>query len=178
MAELLDWSVVPNDPSVKTVAPDSGNFAYDLLNLTCSQALKYGQRTWGINLVWGDPAQMDSIRFQRPSGSKEPVKFEEPIAVYVRGGGFLIYKKRDTGINLGWSSTPKYEWKILGGNAGSEVPTMKQVGLFNMVENDSVMYEPRDWGINLKWFKDSGKYDSLSSLIRAGKTVKDVWDSF
>ncbi|MEP0825915.1 MAG: hypothetical protein HRF40_10550 [Nitrososphaera sp.] len=121
---------------------------------------------------------MDSIRFQRPSGSKEPVKFEEPIAVYVRGGGFLIYKKRDTGINLGWSGTPKYEWKMLGGNAGSEVPTMKQVGLFNMVENDSVMYEPRDWGINLKWFKDSGKYDSLSSLIRAGKTVKDVWDSF
>lgn len=178
MAELLDWSIVPNDPSVKTVVPDNANYVYDLLNLTCSECIQYGQRTWGINLVWGDPAKKDNIRFQRQPGSKEPLKFEEPVAIYVRGGGFLIYKERKFGINLGWSYTPKFEWKILGGTAGTDVPATKQIGVFNTVANDSVMYEPRDFGINLKWFKDSGKYDSISKLIRAGKDVKDIWESF
>jgi len=51
----------------------------------------------------------------------------------------------------------------------------QQIGLYNLVEKDSIMYEKRDWGINLKWFKDSGKYDTLSSLIQAGEEVKGWW---
>jgi hypothetical protein len=36
------------------------------------------------------------------------------------------------------------------------------VGLLSTVENDYLMYERRDRGINLKWYKDSGKYDDLT----------------
>jgi hypothetical protein len=136
--------------------------------------LRYGQRTWGVNLVWGDPAKTDNVRFQRQSGSKEPLKFDEPIAINLKGGGFLVYQKRDKGINLGWSQAPKFEWKISGGDAGSEVPANQLIGLHNNVENDSVMYEERSWGINLKWFKDSGKYNEVNEAIRAGKAGVDL----
>jgi hypothetical protein len=175
MAELLDWMIVPNNPSVTTLVPDGSQTTYDLLNATCSQALKYGERSLGINLLWGDPAKMDSIRFQRESNSSEPIKFEEPLAIYIRGGGYLVYEVRTTGVNLGWSKMPKFEWKILGGPAGTPVPVMKQVGLYNNVEQDSIMYEPRDWGINLKWFKDSGKHDTLVALAKKGKWIKDLY---
>jgi hypothetical protein len=176
MPELLDWSILSNNSSVTTVIPDEHAFNYDLLNLTDREALQYGDRTWGINLVWTDPAKTDNIRFERQSGSKEPVKFEELVAISIRNGGFLVYEKKDTGINLSWSKTPKFEWKILGGTAGAVVATGQQVGLYSVVEGDSVMYESRDWGINLKWFKDSGKYAKYSSLIKAGETLKDWWD--
>lgn len=70
--------------------------------------------------------------------------------LYIKKGGFLVYQKGRWGINLGWSDTPKFEWKILGGNAVDIVTTGKAVGLYNIVEKDSIMYESRDWGINLK----------------------------
>jgi len=73
-----------------TVIPEDQTCGCDLFNLTTSEALRYGERPWGINLVWGDPATTDNIRFQRPSGSKEPLKFEELIAIYVKGGSFLV----------------------------------------------------------------------------------------
>ena len=52
----------------------------------------------------------------------------------------------------------------------------KVVGLYSLVEKDSLMYESRDWGINLKWFKDAGKWNDISGLLRAGKTVDNVMD--
>jgi len=38
------------------------------------------------------------------------------------------------------------------------------------------MYESRDWGINLKWFKDSGKYQTYSGILKAGGTLKEVYN--
>ena len=52
----------------------------------------------------------------------------------------------------------------------------KAVGLYSMVEKDSLMYESRDWGINLKWFKDSGKYQTYSGILKAGGTLKEVYN--
>lgn len=175
MANLLDWKVLSNNTSVKQVIPNNDSHTYDLYNPTVAEALKYMVRTWGINLGWTDPDASDNIRFQRQSGSKEPIKFEEPIAINIRGGKWLVYHVRDKGINLGWSDTPKFEWIFKGGNAGNEVNTDTIVGLYNTVENDTVMYEPRTWGINLKWFKDSGKHNELGRLIELGKEIKEWW---
>jgi hypothetical protein len=83
----------------------------------------------------------------------------------------LVYQRRDWGINLGWSETPKYEWRFdpeplsRPDKGGSEsVPVMTLVGLYNSVEKDTVMYERRDWGINLKWYRDAGKHDKWGDL--------------
>jgi hypothetical protein len=166
-----------NKPTLKTVIPEEINYSYDLFNITDSNCLVYGHRPLDtINLRWGDPAKSDNIRFRRQSGSSEPLKYGELVAINVRKGGFLVYQKGRTGINLGWSKTPKYEWKILGGTTGKVVEVGKPVGLYSTVEKDSLMYEPRDWGINLKWFKDSGKFSTFSGILKAGKTLKNVLD--
>ena len=176
MAQLKDWTIISNKPSLKSVIPVDSAYSYDLFSVTGSDCLIYGHRNGNnINLTWGDPAKSDNIRFQRESGSKEPMKFEERIAINVRGGGFLVYESGRWGINLGWSKTAKFEWKILGGKAGDVVQAGVAVGLYSMVEKDSLMYEPRDWGINLKWFKDSGKFQTYSGLLNAGKTLKDIY---
>lgn len=179
MAELLDWTILANNPSETHVIPEDSAYSYDLFNITDSECLVYGERPGNnINLRWGDPGKSDNVRFQRQSGSKDPLKFEELIAIKIRGGNFLVYQSGRWGINLGWSSTPKFEWKFLGGNAGDVIETGKAVGLYSMVEKDSLMYEARDTGINLKWFRDAGKYQTISGLIRAGKAVKNVYDHF
>jgi hypothetical protein len=175
MAEQLDWAIWGRDASVKTVLPDDTLFGYDLYNLTTSDAIVYGSRQGdNINLVWGDPGKSDNIRFSNKSGKKAPITYDELIAINVRGGKFLVYEKGRQGINLGWSDTPRYEWKIVGGKTGEAIPTLTRVGLFSEVEKDVLMYEPRDWGINLKWYKDSGKYRDISNAISAGKKVAEV----
>ena len=176
MAGQLDWAILPRDPSIKTVNPDDIKHRYDLFNLTDSNALVYGERSGNnINLRWGDPDRSDNIRFWRKSGSKEPLRYGELIAIHVRGGNFLVYKSGRWGINLGWADKPKFEWKIFGeGKEGEVVPTFKPVALFSIVENDYLIYESRDSGINLKWFKDSGKYQKINKAIQAGKDAVKV----
>jgi hypothetical protein len=177
MAELKDWTILGNKPSLTQVIPEKTAFSYDLFNISDSECLVYGERSGNnINLRWGDPGKSDNIRFQRQSGSTDPIKFEEPIAISVRRGEFLVYESGRWGINLGWSKTPRFEWKILGGKPGEVVTVGKAVGLYSTVEKDSLMYESRDWGINLKWFKDAGKYKGLSSLMQSGKLVDNVLD--
>ena len=173
MAGQLDWSIFGKDPSVnKTVVPDDTRHTYDLFNLTDSNALVYGHRPGdNINLRWGDPDKSDNIRFERESGSKDPLRYGEPIAINVREGKFLVYESGRWGINLGWSDKPRFEWKLMGGEKGEVVPTFKPVGLYNSVEHDYLIYESRDSGINLKWFKDSGKYQEISKAISTGKDL-------
>jgi hypothetical protein len=168
MATHLEWAIIPNKVGVKATLPQAFHY-YDLYNLTCQSALCYGQRTWGINLVWGDPAKSDNVRFQRAGGAGGPIKFNEPVAIHVRGGGFVVYQGGRRGINLGWSDQPKYEWRITGGESDQDVAPGRVVGLFNTVEDDHLIYETRDWGIDLKWLKDRGKFMSLADAIRAAK---------
>ncbi len=33
------------------------------------------------------------------------------------------------------------------------------LGLYNTVEKDFLFYDPREWGINLKWIRDKGKFN-------------------
>ena len=49
---------------------------------------------------------------------------------------------------------------------------MALIGLFNAVERDRLMYERRDWGINLKWYKDAGKHDKWGDLKDLAEKVR------
>jgi hypothetical protein len=179
MAEQIDWAILGRDASVKKVLPDSRIPAYDLFNLTTSESLVYGSRPGNnINLRWGDPGKSDNIRFLAKSGESDAIKFEEFVAIYVRNGGWLVYQRGRQGINLGWSrdKKPRFEWKFRGGEPRDFVPAGRPIGLYSTVENDYLMYEPRDWGINLKWYKDSGKYQRWSGAIKTGKDLKKLYD--
>lgn len=170
MAQLIDWTILSKNPAVKLVLAGHTNHAYDLFSITKSECLIHGRRHGtNISLQWGDPARSHHIRFQRASGSEEPIEFEEPIAINVRHGGFLVHKMGRWGINLGWSRTPSFEWRVLGGRPGAPVEVGKAIGLFSIVEHDSLVYDARDSGIDLNWFKDSGKYQIFSDALRLGK---------
>jgi hypothetical protein len=169
MAEL-NWIITSQNNSVTPVIP-AGTHTLDLVNTTVHEAIVYGERRYGINLVWGDPGKSDNIRFQRSSGSKGPLKFGELIAINVRRGGFLVYHKRNFGIRLVWRDEPSFEWKIAGGKEGEIVNTGKVVALFNTVEKDFLFYDPREYGINLKWQKDKGKFNKSLFESVADKAV-------
>lgn len=176
--ELKDWTVLSDRPSVELIIPEDPEYTYDLFNNSHSGALVYKERRWGINLSFDDPAKSNNVRFRRESGSSEPIKYDEPVAINIRGGGYVVYQRDRWGINLGWSNTPKYEWRIQGneGTAGTLVPVNKAVGLYSTVENDTLAYEVRDWGVNLKWFKDAGKFRELEKLRKLGQFVESVYD--
>ena len=90
MAQLIDWTILSNKPSLTSVIPEERTHSYDLFNVTTTECLVYGHRYGdNINLVWGDPAKSDNILVQRKSAAKGPLKFEELIAISVREGGFL-----------------------------------------------------------------------------------------
>jgi hypothetical protein len=146
----VNWLIVPASGSGRTtVIPESAAYNYNLVNMKVSEDLAYGERRWGINLVWDDPGGPGNIRFQRPSGTNEPLKNDELVAINVRGGGFLKYESRSVGINLGWSSKPVYEWQIKGASGNVQMP--QPVQLFNTKEQDFMIYGERPLGINLRW---------------------------
>src|SRR3954464_12504395 len=156
----MNWIILAPGNLAEAVKPRPQH-TYDLFNTTVKEALLYGERAHGINLLWGDPKASNNIRFQRQDGSSGPLKYGEMIAVNVRGpGGFLKFQRRDQGgISLVWAPAPVFEWKIMGGPAGAEVQTGKVIALFNMTIKDFLFYDPRNYGINLKWVTDKGKFN-------------------
>jgi hypothetical protein len=121
---------------------------------TIRKTLRYEEREYGINLGWGNTDTGDNIRFQRPSGSKAPIVYEEDIAICVNNGKWVKYGEREYGINLVWSDDPVFEWKIKGQSPGVVVTKDQIVGLSNNVVPPSpktVMYGERRYGINLVW---------------------------
>jgi hypothetical protein len=173
--EVPEWGVLGESKRTKTVVPDSDH-DYDLLNAKIGSALVYGERSFGINLVWGDPRNSNNVRFARQSGSRSAIKYDEPIAINIRGGGWLVYKKRPVGINLGWSDSPRYESRIDGGKAGDNVVIPGLIALYNTVEKDWLMYVPREFGINLRWTGDEDVRAWVRDATTLAALVKKYYD--
>lgn len=175
MSDELNWYLLPSSNSLTTVKP--GRERYDLFNEYVLQRLVYGSREYGINLVWADPDQSSpSIMIERNSSSQAAIKYGERVAIHVRGGGYLRYGERKYGINLKWSDTPVYEWRLRNFSATADAPVdlTKRVGLFNITRSDYLFYDPRRYGINLKWVSDKGKHNSKPWY----ETVRDAVTGF
>ena len=150
-----DWKILMSgDTTQHPVTPGPG---YTLRNLSIGRAVKYGERKYGINLVWGSNGHVGNIRLHRAALSSDPIKYGEAIAIRVDGGDYLRYGSREYGINLVWSKTPVYEWELRGSEAGStggQAKSQVRLGLYNKTHQDHVVYCERDYGINLRWAKD------------------------
>jgi hypothetical protein len=177
MGNKFDWHIEP-DGSGADVRPDTGH-SYDLFNLNVSKVLRYGEREYGINLVWGDLGSADeSIGFARASSGSGPIQFRERIAIRVRGGRYLRYGEREYGINLVWSDQPIFEWHIEGdGGATGNVIRGIPIALFNETHSDYLFYDPRRYGINLKWLKDEGRFNDSPWYEDVGDFFSDVWSA-
>ncbi len=144
--DAMQWSLATRAPSV--------NVGYSFKNLINSSSVRYGTRTWGINLVWGSSSSQWS--FLPDTGSpnirdhrRRAMVPGEKVAIYNDSTRrYLVYGHQTFGINLTWSRTPSYQWKI-----GSD-PASGNTSLYNTVAGDYVVYGERPVGINLRWLKD------------------------
>ncbi|MCF0074889.1 hypothetical protein LZD49_30670 [Dyadobacter sp. CY261] len=44
--------------------------------------------------------------------AQDTVFYNQPVAIYIEGGGYLAYKDKHLGINLGWDKFPSFDWLI------------------------------------------------------------------
>jgi hypothetical protein len=100
--------------------------------------LQHEKQTFGINLGWTDnassatEAKVGRWFVDRPGTDSGPIRYGETIAL-ANGGSpsFLRYAERTVGINLEWSDAAAFEWKLLGGRAGSPVNARNPVAIYN-----------------------------------------------
>jgi hypothetical protein len=180
MGEMFDWQILSRDPAGSPVVSTT-SFEYKLRNRTDRQRLAYGERRYGINLVWVavelDPFNVRIVREDGPG----PVADGDPVAIGIDDGGYLKYQSRDYGINLVWSDSPVYEWQIRStddGSSGLPINTGDNAGLYNAVEDDFLFYDPRRYGINLKWLRDEGKYNDSPWWEDVGDAISGGWSYF
>src|SRR5687767_4729384 len=159
----MNWAV-QNGGTVSEPVRATATPQYNLFNLTIERVLRYkSQRGDSINLGWGERNQTFHVRFVKSDRSAGVITYGEPIAFAVTPGGFVKYQKGRDRINLGWSATPAFEWSFAGGTAGQPVTVGTVVAFCNSQEvngGDCLFYDPRTNGINLKWVRDKGRFDT------------------
>jgi hypothetical protein len=145
--------------------------------LKIDRYLQHEEQRFGINLGWTDDASAQTAAkvarwfFARESSDDGVLRYAETIAL-ANGGdpSFVRYEDRTVGVNLGWSKTPVYEWKILGGTAGAPVQAGQKVALFNEKANECLIYFDRTAGGDIGWPTSQRWEDQLKALaVKAGK---------
>ena len=75
------------------------------------------------------------------------------------------------GIDLDWSESPIYEWKLLGGNIGSEVRTGQWVAIYNEHAKECLLFFDRSAGGDIGW--PSSKSWGAQLEARVSEAVKN-----
>jgi hypothetical protein len=134
---------------------------YSLKNKIYVKFLQHEHQKLGINLGWTDDATNETGNrvarwfFTRQGQGDGPIKYGETIAL-ANGGSpsFIRYAHRTVGINLDWSETPVFEWKLLGGKVGDPVYTQEQIALLNekaTAGGECLIYFDRTAGGDIGW---------------------------
>lgn len=129
------------------------NTSYSFKNLVNNSYVKYGSRTFGINLVWGSSSAQWTFMPRAPPNTRDhrrrPMVQNEPVAIYNSvKRAYLVYGSQTWGVNLTWSRNPVYEWRV-----ETDARTGR-ASLYNTDARDYVVYGERSFGINLRWLKD------------------------
>jgi hypothetical protein len=150
---------------------------YNLKGLKLNKYLQHEDQRFGINLGWTDDASANTAAkvsrwfFTREANDDGALRFGETIAL-ANGGdpSFVRYEERTVGVNLGWSKSPVYEWKVLGGAPNTPVQTGQHVALFNMKANECLIYFDRNAGGDIGWPTSKRWEDQLEALaVKIGK---------
>jgi hypothetical protein len=144
--DARQWSVGDRAPSVNT--------AYPLKSLVSTSHLRYGSRTFGIDLVWGSRSAQWRFVPKPPAANVRdhrvrPLTAGQPVAIYSSTAkAYLVHGMQSWGIDLKWSKTPGHQWKV-----GVD-PVTGAMSLYNTVISDYLVYGQRSFGVNLRWLKD------------------------
>jgi hypothetical protein len=148
-AEPIQWTVNNN------VGPVKAATEYELVNVGGGSRIGYESRT-GVDLAWTSSGGNFEFRRGNPRDHRS-LRPDEPVAIYnTKTKRYLYYSSQSFGINLDWSSSPMYQWKIQ--QSGS------RFSLYNTATRDYVVYGTRTWGINLVWAGMTGAGDGIKQL--------------
>jgi hypothetical protein len=180
---LKQWTLGSNKPRAllpkrEFNGPPERN--YNLKNKRIRKFLQYEEQTWGINLGWTDdaePATATRVRrwfCARASGDTKPVRYGETIALgYGIKPSFIHRTHRDVGIDLDWSETPVFEWKLLGGKIGQEVATGQWLAVYNTKGRECLLHYNRALGGDIGWPSSQSFFEQLEDVL--ADAVKNHW---
>ncbi|MFT4215953.1 MAG: hypothetical protein QM619_02050 [Micropruina sp.] len=141
-SRLRQWRILlPGTGRVLRQKPEFGvhsdrNFA--LHGTVLDRYLQNEHQTFGINLGWTDDATVSTrtkvTRWFVDSAAEGdiPVTYGERVALGNGGDpSFIRYARRRSGINLEWSETAAYQWRLLGGVPGTPIKDGDRVAIYN-----------------------------------------------
>jgi hypothetical protein len=181
---LKQWMFDPNNPrhplvpKIEFAGHTDRN--YNLKNSRTRKFLQWEHQTWGVNVGWtgnAEPATASKVArwfLSRNGASSTPVRYGEPVALgYGTSPSFLRYEEREVGINLGWTNTPVFEWKLLGGHRNEPVSSGDWLAIFNEKAGDCLIYFDRTVGGDIGWPSSQTWSDQLGDVLT--DAVKDHW---
>jgi len=139
--------------------------------LGCWQDLVYGNETWGVDLNWNNPT-FDNIgnplhesnvqwKFVREGNPRFPAAYPaschqisgtEQVALYSTvSHQFLAYGNETFGVDLVWSSTPRYEWKVAVGLLEQPTYSDRVAQLYDTTAGAYLVASHQTWGVDLGW---------------------------
>ena len=162
MGEMFDWQILSGDPTGSPVVSTT-SFDYKLRNRTYRERLAYGERRYGINLVWTPSNSTRSTSgFSNVTApgrrSRTATRWRsESTTAATSGTRVAITGSVLSGPSRRCSSGRFARQRT--GSSGTPITTGDSVGLYNLVEDDFLFDDPRRYGINLKWLRDEGRFN-------------------
>jgi hypothetical protein len=110
--------------------------------------LTHANQTFGVDLDWTEQPGLWKAEAQ---GGPQ-LMHGQAVALRVWGGGWLRYGHEDWGVDLELSSTPSYEWYVLGGVPGTPLDG-SEFALWNSAAGDYLIASHQTWGVGLNWYR-------------------------
>jgi hypothetical protein len=181
---LKQWMFDPNNAHHPLHAKPDFNGPADrntnLKNSFTRKFLQWEEQTFGINLDWTSDAEpATAVRvsrwfFTRPTDDSSPIRYGQSVALgYGISPSYIHYVERTLGINLDWSSTPRFDWKLLGGKIGEEVRSGDWLALYNQTAQDCLIYFDRTVGADIGWPGSETWTQEIEDAVM--QAIKDHW---
>jgi hypothetical protein len=160
--ELKQWKISgPAEPThllPKSTFEGPAERNYTFKNKKVRKFLQSETQTAGINLGWTDdagPATAAKVArwfFVRNGVGGGPLTYGETVAIGVgRKPSFIRNQHRTVGIDLDWSDTPVFEWKLAGGPAGQAIDPNQYLAIYNDKAGEFLIFFDRTAGADIGW---------------------------
>ena len=170
-----ECTVRPDPSRFPQIVPSSDNQWYGLSNMNDGtgdlsngprghQSLIYSHETFGVDLSWAGGPALWKIEAQ----GGPHVMYGQAVALRVWGGGWLAYGNETFGVDLVLSSTPVYQWYVLGETPGNPIDS-GEFALWNSAANRYLTSGYETWGVSLNWAAEPGT--STTSTYNASVTL-------